>query len=418
MKQLQLSHPHNFDGTVGLAQWRCALAIWALLVLLCSVVLVGGQAAGPKAPGIHDHLLKAQAALGANDPASAAIEFRAVLGLDPKNVEAHINLGLIDMLYGDCRSAAQDFKQALAAQPSQIKAKALLGICGRRLGDPAAPGLLETSFTKLTDTKLRTQVGMELVSLHYGRGDPEAAVPVVQKLVEINPDDANVLYVAQRLYRELADDTLNKLTVVAPGSARMQQVIAERLVNAGDLDDAIIHYKKALEIDPRLVGIHFELAEAILDSAPSNSQFQADAEKELEAALKADGDSARIESLLARIALTHDDLEQASHRYTRALAMEPDNVQAQVGMGKILMTREKPEEAAIYFQKAIAADPLNSEAHYRLARAYRTLQRTEDSDKEMKLFQEIKQTKDQVRELYRQMKQRTQPDDEAPDADK
>ena len=49
---------------------------------------------------------------------------------------------------------------------------------------------------------------------------------------------------AQRLYSELADDTLNKLAVVAPGSARMQQVIAERLVNGGDSNAPLTTTKK------------------------------------------------------------------------------------------------------------------------------------------------------------------------------
>ena len=43
--------------------------------------------------------------------------------------------------------------------------------------------------------------------------------------------------------------------MLAPGSARMQQVIAERLVNEGDLKSATEHYKKVLEIDPRVPGV-------------------------------------------------------------------------------------------------------------------------------------------------------------------
>jgi len=67
------------------------------------------------------------------------------------------------------------------------------------------------------------------------------------------------------------------------------------------------------------------------------------------------------------------------------------------------MSLRKPDEAVKFLLATIQADPLNGEAHYRLGLAYRGLGRTADSEKELRLFQEIKKTKDQVKDLYRQM---------------
>src|ERR1700722_13049701 len=116
---------------------------------------------------------------------------------------------------------------------------------------------------------------------------------------------------AQRVYSELADDTLNKLAVLAPGSARMQQVLAGRLVNEGDLPGAVDHYRKALEIDPRLPGVHFELGEAILESSSASPQARAEAQKELEVAVAVDGDSSKTECEFGSIALSQSELNQA-----------------------------------------------------------------------------------------------------------
>ncbi len=82
------------------------------------------------------------------------------------------------------------------------------------------------------------------------------------------------------------------------------------------------------------------------------------------------------------------------------------------------MMQQKPQEAIKYLEAAIQIDPLNSEAHYRLASAYKRLQMDDQAQKEMHLFQEIKKTKDQVEDLYRQMniKPKVQ-DDEVPDSD-
>jgi len=213
------------------------------IVLLFCIFLLGSaaQTPGSGTQEIQLHMQQAQAALQAKNLRTAAKEFGAVLVLDPRNVEAHINLGVIAFAQADYGNAAQHLRKALAVRPSIPQAKALLGICEKRLGDSSAKSLLEDSFLKLTEKKLRTQVGMELIGLYHSQGDSEQAIPIVQKLVELNPEDADILYVAQRLYRELADNTLNKLAVVAPGSARMQQTIAQRLVNQGDLNGAIEH---------------------------------------------------------------------------------------------------------------------------------------------------------------------------------
>jgi len=388
-------------------------------LVLLGLVVIGflqvsvAQGVAPKASGIRAHVQRAEAALKANDAEAAAKEYRAILTLDPRNADAHFNLGVLKLLQGDCRSASQDFRQALAVQPSLIKAKAMLGICGRRLGDKFAKTLLESSFAKLTDTKLQTQVGMELVGIYYQEGDPEHAASVLQKLVDLNPENADILYMAQRLYTELADDTLNKLAIVAPGSARMQQVIAERLVNAGDMNAAIGHYRKALEIDPHVPGVRYELTEAIFESSPSDPAAQTEAEKELATVITTEGDSAKVQCELGRIALQRSDPQGAHDHYARAFALDPQDTAAQLGLGRILMTLEKPQEARKYLELAVQSDPLNGEARYRLAQAYQRLQMPDEAQKQMHLFQEIKKTKDQVRTLYRQMnKQPKAADDE------
>jgi tetratricopeptide (TPR) repeat protein len=378
-----------------------------LALLLASSV---AQTPNPKALQIRAHLQRAQAALTANDSQTAVQEFRAILALDPRSAEAYRNLGVIELSKGDARAASEHLRKALAIQPSLTRAQALLGISEKRLGNSDAQRLLETSFAKLTDAKLRTQVGKELIGLYYQQGNSDRAVPIVQKLVDLNPDDVDILYMAQRLYKELADGTLDKLAVLAPGSARMQQVVAERLINAGDAPSAIDHFKKALEIDSRLPGVRYELAQAILESAKSNPEAQAEAEKEVESAISIDGDSAGLQCALGAIAMLNSDAEKAYARYIRAFSMDPASTQAQLGLAQVLMTMEKPEEARKYLEMAVKSDPLNGTAHYRLASAYKRLQMPEAAQKEMHLFQEIKDTKDHVRQIYRQMKSQYHPE--------
>ncbi|MGD0569171.1 MAG: tetratricopeptide repeat protein [Candidatus Sulfotelmatobacter sp.] len=394
--------------------------VLALALVVSALAVTAAQTAASHAAEIHDHLRKAAGYLKANDANSAVKEFEAVLALDPKNAEANANLGVIAFSQRDYRNASQYLRKALVRDPSLVKTQALLGICERRLGDPSAKGLLEKSFAKLhdKDKPLRLQVGLELASLYDQQGDPGATACVMRSLVDLDPDNEDVLFMAQRVYSELADDTLNKLAVVAPGSARMQQVIAERLINGGDLQHAIEHYRRALQIDPHLQGVRFELGEAVLQSAPHDATAQAEAGKEFEAAEAIDGDVAKAECGLGAIALSQSDLESAFAHYQRAYKFNPNEVEAQMGLATLLMMQQKPQQAIEYLRSAIQVDPLNNQAHYRLASAYRRLQMFDQAQKEMQLFEEIKKTKDQVKELYRQMNIKPKAErDEVPDTD-
>src|SRR5207249_11762578 len=143
-----------------------------------------------------------------------------------------------------------------------------------------------------------------------------------------------------------------------PGSARMQQVIAERLINAGDLHGAIEHYKKALEMDPHLPGVRYELGEAILESSPGDAATQAEGLKELDAAIQTEGDNAKIECQLGKIAFLRSDMDQAFAHYSHAFELNPGEVDAQMGLAKLLMMMNKPQEAVKYLRMAVESDPL------------------------------------------------------------
>ena len=390
----------------------CGTPLVLLLMILASAFTLAAQTKTSRASEVHDHLRKAEDYLRSKDPDSAAQEFDVVLTLDPKNAEAYANLGVLAYSRNDYRNASQNFRKALTIDPSLTKTQALLGISQNRLGDPSARAMLEKSFSTLKDKQLRLQIGMELAALYDQQGDPGGTAAVMRSLVDLDPDNVNVLFMAQRVYSELANDTLNKLAILAPGSGRMQQVIAEHLVNEGDLKGAIEHYRKALQIEPRLPGVHFELGEAILESSPVDAAMLSEAQKELEAAVTIDGDTAKTECEFGSIALSQSQMDQAFAHYRRAYELSPNEVQAQMGLAKLLMMQEKPQEAVQYLRMAVQSDPLNRAAHYQLGTAYRRLQMKELAQKEMHLSQEIKQAKDRVEELYHEMNRRPKPQSE------
>jgi tetratricopeptide (TPR) repeat protein len=382
-------------GTMGL--WLMA---WNLFAILPPPL--AAQTASQSAELASD-LQRAQAALKSNDRATAAQLFRAALKLDPASAEAHANLGAIAFVQGDCTAAEKEFHSALRTSPSLIKAKALLSLCERRLGQTSAQADMESSFEKLDDAKLRTQVGIELADVYYQQGELEPTSSVLRTLLELNPDNVDILFFAQRVYSELADDTLNKLAVLAPDSARMEQLIAERLINAGNLKDATEHYRRALRINPKLPGMHFELAEALMEASPNDAETQKEARSELDTAVQVDGDSSKVECEMGRISLLQSNPDDAFAHYQHAYELNPRDARAEVGLADMLRMRNKPEEAATYLRMAVASEPFNAEAHYKLSQLDRELHLDDEQKKELQLFLDIRATRDKIKLLYRQM---------------
>jgi tetratricopeptide (TPR) repeat protein len=388
------------------------LASVSLLVAFAARIPCFAQARSARSELTAD-LERGQAALKANDQAAAAEQFRAALKIDPDNAEAHANLGAIAFFHGDCAAAMQDLRAALASAPALENARGLIAICEKNMGRPQARADLESAFEKLKDPKMRVQVGVQLADLYYRSGDLDRTLPVVQQLVTLEPDNADLLFFAQRIYSEMADETMNKLALLAPDSARMQQLIAERLVNGGDLNGAIEHYRKALAEDPRLPGMHFELAEAILEGS-NGPAAQTQALAELDAAVKSEGDNPQIECAYGRIAALQGKFDDALAHYRRAYRMDPGNGEAQFGLGKTLADQNQPGEALKYLRMAVETDPMNAAAHYRLARVCGQLHLEDEERKQMKLFEEVRAAKDRVAKLYREMNRRPEPQEDAP----
>ncbi len=390
----------------GLQVCKCGTCVPLMLLANCIVMptcLMLGQM-NDKSRELAADLQRAQSALKANHQAEAEGGFRAALKLDPSNVEAHVNLGVIAFFRGDCPVAVREFHGALQSAPSLTKAQALLAVCEKKLGDPSAQVDMEGAFANLQDIKLRTQVGMELADLYYQQGDMGKTAEVLDTLASINPDNVDILFFEQRVYSELASSTLDKLALLAPDSARMEQLIAERLINDGDLKNATVHFRKALEINPKLAGVHFELAEALMEGLPNDPATQQEASGELDAAVHVDGDNSKIECEFGRIAMLQSDLVRAAAHYQRAYQLSPGDSEAEIGLADLWRAQHKPEEAAKYLRMAVATDPLNADAHYKLSQLDKQLHLEDEQKKELQLYLDIRASKAKIQHLYQQMK--------------
>ena len=366
---------------------------------------------------VSEHMQRAQDALKAGRPADAITEFTAVLAVDPKNLDARANLGVLQYFAGSYGDAIENLRAALAQDSDLVKLRALLGMAEKRNGQNTASITdLEQSFPHVAEQKLKVEAGMELIELYYGRSELPKAAEVANVLRQVKPDDPDILYTAHRIYSELADETTLALAMVAPDSARMKQLTAHELARQAKDYTAIARYREAIAIDPKRSDLHFELAE-MLNSSSSESD-KAAAEKEYRIALSLDPFDEKSVCRLGDAAVRQADSAGAEKYYNQALKMQPSDAEANLSLAKVLMGQHRSKEALPLLEKSLAIEPFNPSAHYRLSVLYRELGRSEDARREIAQFQKLKKMKASLADIYQDMHvtsfKTVQPDSDIP----
>jgi tetratricopeptide (TPR) repeat protein len=379
---------------------------WIGCAFLCLVLPLEGLAqTNPsdapvitRAQEIRGYMSRAEKALRANQPDVAVRAYESVLKLDPKNVDARANLGVVAMSTGDWSNAAENLQAALQLQPSQNKVRALLGLCQQHLGRFAeARDLLSAAVPNLEASKLKHDAGLALVSVLSETGELEKASAVLTLLQGAYPDDVEISYAAFRVHTELAFQAIESLATNAPNSAQFHRALAEHSVNDGRNEAAITEYRKALAISPDSPELHFELGQALFYESHVESRLQ-EAQKEFEASLRFNPVDARSECELAEIEVLRSNPPAATAHFARALTLDSAAPCAKAGLAKQLMDKGEDQKALDYMQAAVHDDPYNDLFHYRLWSLYRRMGNKEEAEKEMEKFRQLRGMKDSLQQ--------------------
>lgn len=368
------------------------------------------QSAPTRQQQLESHARRAQEYLTERKLDLAASEFGAIVALDPNNVDARGNLGVLLFFQGKYAEAIPQFRAALELRPALWRIEALLGIAEKRTGDfKEARGDLEKAFPKVQDEKIRIETGMELIDLYSQTGDLDKAAATIGVLRKMEPTNEAILYSAYRIYSELTEQSVLSLMVVAPKSVYMHELMGLELAKHGHPAEAIENFRVAIKIDPQLPGPHYELAEVLNASAATREE----AEGEYKKALALNPFDEASECRLGDIAAEEGDLKDAYERYTRAVELRPDDAQASLGLAKVLMSMGQMEKAEPLLKRAIQLDPTGAVAHFRLSTLYRRTGRSADAQRELQQYQKYKAMKAKLQSLYHTL--RVEPAKEEPD---
>ncbi len=348
------------------------------------------------------HVQQAQKYLEQKRPDLAIPELQAAATIDPANIETQSNLGVLLFFQGRPAEAIPHLRIAVEKQPTLTKIRGILGIAELQTQEFVEGRKdLETSFPQIDDQRFKVQVGLELVGVYTDSGDLEQAAGILAQLKKTAPDNPEVLYASYRTFSDLSSEAMIALSLAAPDSAQMHQLLAHEEIKEGNTNAAIAQFRKAIAIDPHLPGAHFELAELLHTS--QDPAVKKEAEQEYRVAVEQNPRDEKSIFALAEIAGTSGDTQQAFDDYSKAVALQPGDAIAQLGLAKALIEMNQQDKALPLLELSAQLEPTNATVHYRLATLYRKMGRPDDAKREVELYQKFKDMKEKLRAVYKEL---------------
>jgi tetratricopeptide (TPR) repeat protein len=159
-----------------------------------------------------------------------------------------------------------------------------------------------------------------------------------------------------------------------PSYAEAHYNLARLLVQKGQVDEAVAHYQKALEINPADAAAHNNLGATLL----ANGRVD-EAIAHYQKALAIQPDYADASCNLASALLSKGALDDSIAHYFACLAVSPDQAEAQYNLASALFRTGRMDEAIAHYQKALELRPENANAHANLGSAFLAKSRARDA---------------------------------------
>ena len=285
-------------------------------------------------------------------------------------------------------SVAQASKQAsttgVASSAERAVSLARSGHCKEALP-------LLKQATSNAEKDLKRSAGFAGVRCAMLADQPDAAQDFLRFLNREFPHDPEVLYLSVHTYSDLSSRAAAELATTAPKSDQGRELNAEALETQGKWDEAAKEYRRILQQNPRMPGIHFRLGRLLLSKPNPSPTVAEEAKKEMQQELDIDPSNAGAEYVLGALAQQNQQWDEAIGHFSRAAKLDPTFGDAFVGLGACLGSTKRYSESIAPLENAVKLEPDNPAPHYLLAIAYNRTGRKEDGDKQFAIQRQLTQ---------------------------
>jgi tetratricopeptide (TPR) repeat protein len=331
---------------------RCILKAscfcFAVTLILLGTDPSSGQEADSEASR---HFLDARKAQASGDLKLAAQEYLAVIRLEPDLAEARVNLGLVYYLQARYNESAEALEKSLSLKPGLRGANLFLGIDLVKLGrsQRAVLSLKRASAQEPSNKEARTWLATAL----WDAGQEREAILELRNAEKVFPADPDVLFLLGQAYRNAGNEEMERVLAVV-GTPLYHQAYGDIYKEQLAWNQAMGHYRRALEKDPNWPGAHLGLGGVYLQQAKldqARSEFQAEA---------AIGHSAAATARLAEIAVLQGQPEDALRLLNEAIQKDPDAAANALGMPPLPFGGNAPSSENVKTKYQQSAEVLQS----------------------------------------------------------
>jgi tetratricopeptide (TPR) repeat protein len=308
--------------------------------------------------------------------------------LKPAIADAYNNLGVIAAGQKEFATSADYFQKAGDWNPSLETLDRNWGMAAFYANQyDRAVGPLDRNLKKRPDDlRARAALGLSYFMLENYAKTLETLRPV-QTEVEGDPGLAYAYAVSSVKTGEYVEGIrrLKSLEQSNPNSADVHMLLGEAYADQAEYDTALEEYHKSLAIDPNQAQTHFLAGLAQLRKGSLEEAVQ-----EFRAALKLNPNSSSIKYHVAFALIQLQQKEEALTLLRQVIQQDPKYADAFYELGKLQLEKGDARAAVSSLETGIKLSPESDYIHYQLAMAYRRDSRSEDAEREIKLYQVLK----------------------------
>ena len=146
------------------------------------------------------------------------------------------------------------------------------------------------------------------------------------------------------------------------------------LFGAGQVDEAAVHFQKAIEIDSNDDMAHNNLGKVFLQTGRA-----AEAIAQFQKAIEIHSDSLEAHYNLGNALLQAGRVDEAIAQYQKAIEINPNDAEAHNNLGNVFLQMGRVDEAMAHYQRAVEINPNSVEAHYNLGNAFFQMGRVDEA---------------------------------------
>ena len=300
---------------------------------------------------------------------NAITHYTEAIDLNPENVGAYNNRGIVYCSIGDFEASIEDFNRAIDLSPEDARVYNNRGSAYFGKSDFEAAIV---DFNKAIELDPEyTEAYNNRGNAYRDTGDFEAAIADFNKAIELDPEYTEAYNNRGVAYRDTGDfgaaiEDYNKAMDLDPEDAGVYNNRGNAYRDTGDFGAAVENYNKAIELDPEYAGVYNNRGFAYRGIGDFGAAIE-----DYNKSIDLDPENAGVYNNRGIAYRGIGDFEASIEDFNKAIDLNPEDASVYNDRGNTYFVKSDFESAIEDFNKAIDLAPENALIYSNRGSAYR-----------------------------------------------